>query len=476
VTPPAPDPPPPARPTPPAADAPAPARRPSPKLGVYTGLAATLLLAGLALGRPELVAIGAPMALLVIAGLATAREPRVGLEVAVDQERAVEGDEVLLTLTLRSAAPVARLELLPLVPDRLSLPGQPRARSIRLAGGEPERVELRLRCDRWGAHPLGAVHLRAHDPLRLFAWEWQVKPSHTLIVYPEPTRLRALVRPFETQAFTGNQVSRQRGDGIEFADVRPFLPGDRARSINWRATARRGVPWVNERHPERNTDVVLFLDSFVDLRMAGPSTLDRAVSAAASLASAYLARRDRVGLVSFGGVVRWLQPGTGQAMLYRLLDTLMETQIFATVGWRGIRHLPARTLPPKALIVALTPLLDERGVAALFDLLARGYDLAIVDVSPLIGATGGGALAAAAEQARPWELLGDGGWRGRERARRTAQAAALAERLWALKREALRHRYQELGAAVVEWRAGTELEQVIYEVELCRRRVVPTPG
>jgi len=473
VIPPAPNPPP-ARPSPPAADAPAPARRPSPKLGVYTGLAATLLLAGLALGRPELVAIGAPMALLVIAGLATAREPRVGLEVAVDRERAVEGDEAVLTLTLRSAAPVARLELLPLVPDRLSLPGQPCARSIRLAGGQPERVELRLRCDRWGAHPLGAVHLRAHDPLRLFAWEWQARPSHTLIVYPEPARLRALVRPFETQAFTGNQVSRQRGDGIEFADVRPFLPGDRARSINWRATARRGVPWVNERHPERNTDVVLFLDSFVDLRVAGPSTLDRAVSAAASLASAYLARRDRVGLVSFGGVVRWLQPGTGQAMLYRLLDTLMETQIFATVGWRGIRHLPARTLPPKALIVALTPLLDERGVTALFDLLARGYDLAIVDVSPLIGATGRGALAA--ERARSWELLGDGGWRGRERARRTAQAAALAERLWALKREALRHRYQELGAAVVEWRAGTELEQVIYEVELCRRRVAPTPG
>jgi uncharacterized protein (DUF58 family) len=472
VTSPAPDPPPPAR--PPAADAPGPTRRPSPKLGVYTGLAATLLLAGLALGRPELVAIGAPMALLVIAGLATAREPRVDLEVALDRERAVEGDEALLTLTFRSAAPLARLELVPLVPDRLSLPGQPRARSIRLAGGEPERVELRLRCDRWGAHPLGAVHLRAHDPLRLFAWEWQVKPSHTLIVYPEPARLRALVRPFETQAFSGNQVSRQRGDGIEFADVRPFLPGDRARSINWRATARRGVPWVNERHPERNTDVVLFLDSFVDLRVAGPSTLDRAVSATASLASAYLARRDRVGLVSFGGVVRWLQPGTGQAMLYRLLDTLMETQIFATVGWRGIRHLPARTLPPKALIVALTPLLDERGVTALFDLLARGYDLAIVDVSPLVGATGGGAPAT--ERAWPWELLGDGGWRGRERARRTAQAAALAERLWALKREALRHRYQELGAAVVEWRAGTELEQVIYEVELCRRRVAPTPG
>src|SRR6266496_4332263 len=157
--------------------APAPTRRPSPKLRVYTGLAATALLAGLALGRPELVALGAPMALLVVAGLAMAREPEVELDVAIDRERAVEGDEVVLTLTVRSAAPVARLELVPLVPDRLSLPGQPRARSIRLAAGEPARVELRLRCERWGAQLLGGVRLgvvrgRAPEPDRLSRARW----------------------------------------------------------------------------------------------------------------------------------------------------------------------------------------------------------------------------------------------------------------------------------------------------------------
>jgi uncharacterized protein (DUF58 family) len=494
---------------------PSPIRRPSGKLTVYTALAAISLLAGLALGRPELVAIGAPMALLVIGGLAMAREPAVDVEVALDRDRAIEGDEAVLTFTVASATPVARLELVPVIPDRLGLRGRPRARSIRLAAGEPATVALRLRCERWGAQALGTVHLRAHDHLRMFSWEWRVAGQRTLIVYPEPSSLRALVRPYETQVYSGNQVSRQRGDGIEFADVRPFMPGDRARSINWRATARRGVPWVNERHPERNTDVVLFLDSFADLRVAGSSTLDREVSAAASLASAYLGMRDRVGLVSFGGVVRWLQPGMGQAMLYRLLDTLMETQIFATVGWRGIRHLPVRTLPPKALIIALTPLLDERAVTALFDLLARGYDLAIVDVSPLSGNGGGSAgrgtsgrrPARPAERAgsaeRPAAPTGPGGpggmpgpgaprgslvwpgdlrrlvareWRGRSRARRAAEASALAERLWALKREALRHRYQELGAAVVEWRSPTELEQVLYEVEACRRRIAPIPG
>src|SRR6266516_1368516 len=153
--------------------APAPTRRPSPKLSVYTGLAATALLAGLALGRPELVALGAPMALLVVAGLAMAREPEVELDVAIDRERAVEGDEVVLTLTVRSAAPVARLELVPLVPDRLSLPGQPRARARRAAAalralGRPAaRGSSPARARPAAPVRLGVVRGRAPEPDRL---------------------------------------------------------------------------------------------------------------------------------------------------------------------------------------------------------------------------------------------------------------------------------------------------------------------
>jgi uncharacterized protein (DUF58 family) len=318
---------------------------------------------------------------------------------------------------------------------------------VTLAAGEERTLAIRLTCRRWGAYWLGDVHLRAHDRFRLFTWERHLDRHAALKVFPVPETLRSLVRPAETLVSTGSHVARQRGDGIEFADLRPFLPGDRPRSINWRATARRGGLMVNQRHPERATDVVLFLDSFLDVRGPAGSTLDQAVGAAASLAAAYLRQRDRVGLVSFGGFVQWLPPGGGQTALYRLLDTLMETQVFATAAWKGIRHLPPRTLPAKALIVALTPLVDERGVAALFDLLARGYDLAVVDISPLAHTGPGG-----------------GEW------------GELAGRLWALERETLRHRYQRLGAAVVEWPDALHLQQVLLEVEACRRRAGLAPG
>jgi uncharacterized protein (DUF58 family) len=425
-------------------------RQPSAKIAAYVGVAALALLSGLAIGRPELVAVAAPLAVLVVAGLATASDPELHAEVTVDRERALVDDQVAVELALRAGTRVERLEVLLVVPPGMDGPdGAARtwATAVTLAAGEERTLAARLTCRRWGAYWLGDVHLRAHDRFRLFTWERHLDRHAPLKVFPVPDALRALVSPAETQLSTGGHVAVQRGDGVEFADLRPFLPGDRPRSVNWRATARRGDLMVNQRHPERATDVVLFLDSFLDVRGPAGSTLDRAVGAAASLASAYLRQRDRVGLVSFGGFVQWLPPGGGQAALYRLLDTLMETQVFATAAWKGIRHLPPRTLPAKALIVALTPLVDERGVAALFDLLARGYDLAVVDISPLTHAG-----------------LAAGEW------------GELARRLWALERETLRHRYQRLGAAVVEWPDALHLQQVLLEVEACRRRAGLAPG
>src|SRR3990170_2255750 len=139
---------------------------------------------------------------------------------------------------------------------------------------------------------------------------------------------------------------------------------------------------VNERAPERNADVILFLDTFADARSGGRSTLDLAVRATASLASRYLERRDRVGLVYFGGVLRWLTPGMGAVQRYRIVDALLESEIVFNYAWKDVSVIPARVLPPQALVVALTPLLDDRAVEALVDLRARTYDLTVIQVSP----------------------------------------------------------------------------------------------
>ena len=107
---------------------------------------------------------------------------------------------------------------------------------------------------------------------------------------------------------------------------------------------------------------------------------------AAALAAAYLARKDRVGLIEYGGQPRWVRPGAGRAQLERLLDTLLDASVVFTYVNRDLDLVPPRILPPQALVLALSPLLDARFVRAATDLAARGFDLVVIAVSPVAAA------------------------------------------------------------------------------------------
>jgi uncharacterized protein (DUF58 family) len=417
-------------------------RHPLPKLGGYASLAAAFLAGALALGRPELVALAAPFALVLVAGLATSREPAWSyLSVSIDRDRFVEDERVRMQIEITATRDIERLEVLVPIPHGLVVDEGATLRAIHLLAGERRTIALRLRCERWGVFEIGEFLLRAHDRLSLFRFDDRHDACRSIKVYPRAETLRVLVHPSQTQLHFGNQVARYSGEGVEFSELRPFVPGDRVRSIDWKATARKGSPWVRERHPERNTDVVIFLDTFSDVSTSGrSSTLERAVRAAATVADAYLGRRDRVGVVSFGGVLRWLEPAMGARQLYRIVDALLGTEIAVSYAWKGIQVIPVRTLPPKALVLAITPLLDDRSVAALFDLRGRGFDLAVIEVSPV--------------PAVP---------------RAVDPIAGLAHRVWLMERQMLRRQLQRIGVAVSEWHEDEFLQQPLWEVEAFRR-------
>ena len=415
-------------------------RHSAPKLAGYASLSAVGLLAALALAQPELVALTAPFLLAVGAGLALAATPRLSARIELDHDRALEGEDVAARIVVESAAGVDRLELYVDLPDGVDLVDGKNPVALRLSAGERRELELTLRARRWGAHMLGPLYTRTRDPLGFLVWEATAPTRPQLRTYPRENVLRRILQPRETQVFSGNEVSRRKGEGIEFADIRPRGPGDPLNRINWRASARRNELWVNESHPERNTDVIIFVDSFAEARLGEASTLDLAVRATSAVADAYVRRRDRVGLISFGGILRWLAPGTGLVQLYRVVDALLDTQIVLSYYWKEIDVIPRRMLPPSSLVIALSPLLDQRSVGALLDLRARGYDLAVIDVSPV-----------------PFV------------ARPSAGLDAVAHDIWVMRRDAIRHRLQRAGVAVVEWREERPLQSVLEEVREFRR-------
>lgn len=406
----------------------------SARVAVWLLVAAAGLFAGALLRRVDLVVLAAPFALAPMVGLAGARSPGLFVHAALDRVRAVEGDEVVVGVVLSARHGAGRVELGAVLPVGFT-PVAPRRVAVRLRPGQDRVVELRVTCDRWGTFELGGAVARVRDRSGTATWVVEVGPTEVLRVHPAPETIRTLVRPHVTQLAAGSQVAREKAAGIEHADLRPYLPGDRVRDINWRATARRGEMWVNERHPERTTDVVVFLDSFAE------ADVERSVRAAVTLASAYLRDRDRVGLVTFGGTLSWIRPGSGQAQQVRMIDHLLGTVVRDSAVWRDLSVVPPGTLPPRSLVVAVSPLDDERAVAALADLRDRSVDLAVVEVVP--------------------ELLGQAS---------PTLHDDLARRLWQLRREEVRSRLRRSGVAVAEWPEGRAVEAVLAELREVRRR------
>ena len=139
--------------------------------------------------------------------------------------------------------------------------GAPTRRVLALHTGETRTLEYSINCPRWGAFRIASIRLSTRDQLHLRRAELVVEPTTTLRVYPSVERLRRLAGPRATRPVTGSRPAAVAGEGIEFAELRFLAPGERARRINWRATAARGRLLVNDRLPERSSDVVIFLDA-----------------------------------------------------------------------------------------------------------------------------------------------------------------------------------------------------------------------
>src|SRR5437660_3156181 len=146
------------------------------RLPAYLGLGCAGLLAGLLLGRPEPVVLAAPLLLAAAAGLALARPPDLDVVVRLDRERALEGEEVELEVTVHARRPVAWLDVevrLPagLVERRRSGVDGPAA----LAAGATRTYRRRVACRRWGGRLVGHVTMRARDPLGFFTYRGETR-------------------------------------------------------------------------------------------------------------------------------------------------------------------------------------------------------------------------------------------------------------------------------------------------------------
>jgi uncharacterized protein (DUF58 family) len=380
----------------------------------------TLSLAGMVIallaGRPEFVGVAAPALLLLAAGRTRRRPARITVRVRLSAGRAIEGEAVALDVQAEGHGD--RTVRWTLYPGAEIDPG-----GVTHADGSQARFALVP--ERWGRRHLGTMGVVVRDRWRLA--EGHLSISLPLLdCYPGPASQRTTVVLRRLPNRLGEHAARTPGEGIEFFGVREYLPGDRQRSINWPASTRRGRLQVNTYATERSQDVVLLADVTSDVGEPGSSALDLSLRGAAAAARAYLEGRDRVGVITYQwGGVSWLSPRLGRRQLDRIIISMMTARPLATTaGWtrsaaRG--RVPRAALPPGALVVVFSPLLDTRFIESLRNIRERGFAMLVVDV-----------LNAQPPASRRRE-------------------DRMARQIWQMEREAISFALGELGVPVVHW-------------------------
>ncbi|MBW3628913.1 MAG: DUF58 domain-containing protein [Gemmatimonadetes bacterium] len=166
-------------------------------------------------------------------------------------------------------------------------------------------------------------------------------------------RIELRTRGLVNSRFTGEYHSVFKGQGIEFAEVREYLPGDDVRAIDWNVTARLGHPYVKRYVEERELTVLLVVDLSGSQRWGTRRQLKSEVVAevAATLAMSAVKNNDRVGLLLVTDEVELFVPaGKGRRHTLRLIRDLLafrprgaRTDLAAGLDY-AVRTAPARSI------------------------------------------------------------------------------------------------------------------------------------
>ncbi len=126
--------------------------------------------------------------------------------------------------------------------------------------------------------------------------------------------------------FAGEYKSTFKGTGLEFVDVREYLPGDDVRAIDWRVTARMGRPYVKKFVEERELTVILCVDASGSVHFGTRQRfkLEQAAQVAATLAFSAVRNNDKVGLLFFTDrVEKFVPPRKGRIHVMRLIRDIL---------------------------------------------------------------------------------------------------------------------------------------------------------
>ena len=174
---------------------------------------------------------------------------------------------------------------------------------IRLTGGKSATFDYKLRPVERGEYEFGHLILLIRSGLGFVVKKVVTGEEETVAVYPSYVQMRKY-ELFAQNAYSnefGSKRIRKIGHSMEFEQIKEYVTGDDVRTINWKATARRGNLMVNHYTDERSQQVYCIIDKGRLMKMPFEklTLLDYAINATLVLSNVCLHKQDKIGLITF---------------------------------------------------------------------------------------------------------------------------------------------------------------------------------
>jgi uncharacterized protein (DUF58 family) len=290
--------------------------------------------------------------------LFTRRDP-----VAVSRQlsdRMSNGDPnpVHLEVTNRFPFPVS-LRIIDELPDQL----QERHffLDVRLKPGESKLLDYIVRPRERGEYTFHAINVYIRSPFGLLIRRKILPAETTVRVLPSYIALRQyeLLAASDNLAESGVKRIRKLGHSLEFEQIKEYVTGDDIRSLNWKATARKGGQlMVNTFTDEKSQQVYCIIDKGRVMKMPfdGLSLLDYAINATLVLSRVALIRQDKAGLLTFADQIGTFLPASRQSMqMSNILEILYNQQThWRETDYEKLYAMVRTRIPQRSLLVLFT--------------------------------------------------------------------------------------------------------------------------
>ncbi len=305
-----------------------------PRSGLFVVVLALAVFAGAVAVFPALASMW-PGIVAVVVLVALADAVLGFLSTLPDIERKLPGSmslatwtQVHLTLTNKSARRPLLVAIYDFHPQTFLARDIPVAVTVR--PGQFVDVPYEVRPTVRGPFDFTGTELRVASPLQLWWRRVRLPVSDTVRVYPNYSTIKKLLA-YEVDnhlQLTGVRMSRRRGEGIEFHQLRDYREGDSLRAIDWKATSRMTRLIAREYQDERDQQVVFMLDAGRRMlaRDAELSHFDHALNAMLLMSYVALRQGDAIGVMTVGDDRRWLQPRKGMDAVNGLLNHVYDVQ------------------------------------------------------------------------------------------------------------------------------------------------------